>query len=164
MIMMQLAKKAGATQIIMSEPVQAKRELALKLGADLTINPLEENVPEILAKVTDNVNVVIECIGNPHTQADAIQFAGNQATVMFFGLSDPDQSFELHVNDIFKKELHVTSSYINPYTFARSIKILESHAIDVRSLVDKVLPVEELPLALADDSYRRDGKVIIKFD
>ena len=35
MIMMQLAKNAGAARVIMSEPVEEKRDLARKLGATL---------------------------------------------------------------------------------------------------------------------------------
>lgn len=164
MIMLQLAKKAGATQLILSEPVESKRNLALTLGATAVIDPLSEDVPAFLESHCDNVDVVIECIGNPHTQSDAIQYAGICATVMFFGLSDPGQTFPIQINDVFKKELHLTSSYINPYTYKRAIKILESHSIDVKSLIDHVFPVEKLPEVLADDSYRKNGKVMIQLN
>ena len=76
MIMMQLAKNAGASKVIMSEPVEEKREQALKLGATKTIDPLHEDVEAVLAEYCENVNVVIECVGNVHTQADAVRFAG----------------------------------------------------------------------------------------
>ena len=73
MIMMQLAKNAGASKVIMSEPVEEKREQALKLGATKTIDPLHEDVEAVLAEYCENVNVVIECVGNVHTQADAVR-------------------------------------------------------------------------------------------
>lgn len=39
MIMLQLAKLSGAGKLILIEPVAEKRELAKKLGADLSIDP-----------------------------------------------------------------------------------------------------------------------------
>lgn len=164
MIMLQLARISGAAKIILSEPVKTKRDLAEKLGANITVNPQEEDVEDVLHENTDNVDVVIECLGNPKTQEDAVRFAGNGATVMFFGLSDPGLTFPLDVNQVFKKELKLTSSYINPYTFGRALKLLEAHVINVKDLIAQVLPLESLPLALGDDSYRRNGKVIIRME
>ena len=50
----------GATKLILSEPVEEKRELALKLGATKVIDPINEDVQAVLDEYTPNVNVVIE--------------------------------------------------------------------------------------------------------
>ena len=102
MIMLQLAKNAGASKVILSEPVEEKRELALKLGATKVINPMEEDVKAVLDEYCENVDGVIECVGNIHTQEDAIQFAGKAATVMFFGLAAPER-VSIKPDDIFKR-------------------------------------------------------------
>lgn len=162
MIMMQLAKNAGASKVIMSEPVAEKRELAMKLGATKTINPMEEDVQEVLAKYCENVDVVIECVGNIHTQEQAIQFAGKAATVMFFGLAAPEESFPLKPDDVFKKELKVTSSFINPYTFERAMQVLESKSIELESLITNVVPLDEIADVFTKPEYRRTGKVMIQ--
>ncbi|MCD7817539.1 MAG: zinc-dependent alcohol dehydrogenase family protein [Lachnospiraceae bacterium] len=161
-IMMQLAKYSGASKVIMSEPVAEKRELALKLGATAAVNPIEEDVDAFLAEYTENVDCVIECAGRTATQADAIRFAGKGATVMFFGLAGPDDAISLKPDDVFKKELHITSSFINPYTFSRAIQILDSGVLDVKSIIAQEIPLEVLPEALEDPSYRRTGKVMVK--
>ena len=134
MIMLQLAKNAGASKVILSEPVEEKRELALKLGATKVINPMEE----------------------------AIQFAGKAATVMFFGLAAPGESFPIKPDDIFKKELTVTSSYINPYTFERAISVLESKTIDLESLITNIVPLDDIVDVFTKPEYRRTGKVMIQ--
>ena len=162
MIMMQLAKNAGASKVIMSEPVEEKREQALKLGATKTIDPLHEDVEVVLAEYCENVNVVIECVGNVHTQADAVRFAGKGATIMFFGLAAPDESFPIKPDDIFKKELHITSSYINPYSFERAIQILESGTIELESLITNVVPLDDIADVFTKPEYRRTGKVMIQ--
>lgn len=162
MIMMQLAKNAGASKVIMSEPVEEKRAQAKKLGAALTINPLEEDVEAVLAEYCNNVNVVIECVGNIHTQTDAIKFAGKGATVMYFGLAAPEESLPLKPDDVFKKELKITSSFINPYTFERAIQVLESKTIDLESLITNIVPLDEIADVFTKPEYRRTGKVMIQ--
>ncbi len=48
----------------------------MKLGATKTIDPLEENVQEVLNEYCKNVDVVIECVGNIKTQEQAVQVCG----------------------------------------------------------------------------------------
>ena len=162
MIMMQLAKNAGAAKLIMSEPVAEKREQALKLGATKVVNPMEEDVEAVLAEYCKNVDVVIECVGNVHTQADAIRFAGKGATIMYFGLAAPEDSFPIKADDIFKKELTITSSFINPYTFERAIQVLESKSIELESLITNVVPLDDIADVFTKPEYRRTGKVMIQ--
>ncbi len=162
LIMLQLAKNAGASRVILSEPVEEKRELAQKLGATKTVNPLEEDVEAVLSAYCENVDVVIECVGNIHTQEDAVRFAGKGATIMFFGLASPEESFPLKPDDVFKKELTITSSFINPYTFERAISVLESGMLDLKSLITTVVPLDDIADVFTKPEYRRAGKAMIQ--
>jgi 2-desacetyl-2-hydroxyethyl bacteriochlorophyllide A dehydrogenase len=161
-IMLQLAIYDGASKVILSEPVKEKRELALKLGADMVIDPLTEDIDKILKDNFKNIDVVIECAGNIKVQEDAIRLAGKGATVMYFGLAGPDESFPLKTDDIFKKELKVTSSFINPYTFERALQVLESGRIDVESIITNIVPLDEIVDVFTKPEYRTTGKVMIK--
>ncbi|MFV0364795.1 MAG: zinc-dependent alcohol dehydrogenase family protein [Suipraeoptans sp.] len=162
MIMMQLAKSEGATKVIMSEPVEEKRTLALKLGADIAVDPINEDLSAILNKECKNVDVVIECAGLPATQNQSIKLAGKGATVMLFGLSAPTDNFPLHSDDVFKKELKVTSSFINPYTCERALQILEADAIEVEELITDIVPLDNIVDTFVNPEYRRAGKVVIQ--
>jgi threonine dehydrogenase-like Zn-dependent dehydrogenase len=162
MIMLQLAKYAGAAKLIMSEPVAEKREQALKLGATKVINPMDEDVAAVLSEYCMNVDVVIECVGNIHTQEDAVHLAGKTATVMFFGLASPGDSFPLKPDEVFKKELRITSSFINPYTFERALRILEAKTLELESLITNIVPLDDIADVFTKPEYRRTGKVMIK--
>lgn len=162
MIMMQLAKYSGASKLILSEPVAEKRELALKLGATKVIDPFSENIQEVLDNYCQNVDVVIECAGNIKTQEQAVQLAGKTCTVMLFGLAAPDESFPLKPDDVFKKELKITSSFINPYTFERAISVLESKIINLESLITDIVPVDNIADVFTKPEYRRTGKIMIQ--
>ncbi|MDD3141190.1 MAG: zinc-dependent alcohol dehydrogenase family protein [Lachnospiraceae bacterium] len=162
LIILQLARMAGASKVILSEPVSEKRALAKMLGADLTVNPLVEDVPAILKATCKNIKVVIECVGNVYTIANAIEWAGNGATVMMYGLTGPEATLAIKPEVIFKKELKLTASFINPYTFERTIAILESGKINVTDIITDIVELEDAVKVFEDQEYRRRGKIMIK--
>jgi len=162
LIMLQLAKLAGAGKLILSEPIAEKRALAKKMGADLTINPLEEDAAAILKANCKNLNTVIECVGSVHTIQNAIDWAGKGATIMMFGLTGPAAELKISPDVFFKKEIKLTSSFINPYTFERAISFLESGKLNVKDLITDIVDLEDSIQVFEDKKYRKSGKVLIK--
>ena len=162
MIMLQLAKISGAGKLIMIEPVEEKRETAKKLGADLCIDPIHEDVKAVLAKNgIDRISTVIECVGRISTIEQAVEIAGKKSTVMMFGLTAPDDTLTIKPFEIFKKEIVLKASYINPYTQKRALELIDNGKIDISSMVYAVEPLEKLPEILADGKLRAKGKFII---
>lgn len=162
LLMMQLAKLAGAAKIAMVEPVAQKRDIAKKLGVDLCINPFEEDVKEtLLTNGFDWIQTVIECAGLPSTIEQAISIADHKAVVMMFGLTKPDEEISVKPFEIFQKELVLKSSFINPCTQKRALDLIDSHRLDVSSMVYKVCDLTELENVLKDPKLRTKGKFII---
>lgn len=160
LIMLQLAKNAGAAKVIAIEPQKEKQELALNLGADCAISPFDDNIDEILGKYS-RITKVIECAGRCDTMEQAVHYAGNKAIVMFFGLTAPADTINIKPFEIFKKELEIKASFINPYTQQRAIEMIDGKRIDVSSMIYKTASLDELPKILADGDLRRKGKFII---
>ena len=162
MIMLQLAKLRGAGKLVMIEPVAEKREIAKKLGADLTVDPMNENTKEVLAaNGIDRLSCVIECVGKPVTMSQAIDIAGKKSVVMMFGLTAPDDTISVKPFEIFKKEIVLKASFINPYTQKRALELIENGKIDVTSIVYDYAPMEKLPEILSNAGLRAKGKFII---
>lgn len=165
LIMLQLAKLRGAANLILVEPIAEKREHALKLGADIVIDPINENTSEVLAKNNiTRINTVIECVGKTATIEQAISLAGKYSTVMMFGLTRPNDEIKVKPFEIFKKEIILKASFINPYTQSRALKLIENKKVDVSSMIYKQIPITELPAVLADKKERGKGKYIVTFD
>ena len=158
LIMLQLAKCAGATKIIVSEPIREKRNMAERLGADMVINPLD-NIDTILQE--SNIDVVIECVGLKNTMLDAIKYAGIKSTIMLFGLGNPSDEIPIKPFDIFKRELTIKGSFINPYTQKRAIDILKQEKINVNILSYKTIPLDDLNEALHSSDMRSKGKIFV---
>lgn len=160
LIMLQLAKLRGAAQIIVSEPTEQKRELALKLGADKAVDPTQEDLSNALAAYS-NIDCVIECVGSARTMSQAVALAGRGATVMFFGLTPPETEIAIKPYEVFAKELHLTASFINPYTFTRAISLLAEKKINVEDIISVTLPLKDMCRVFEEPALRQGGKVLI---
>lgn len=162
LLMMQLAKLAGAAKVALLEPVENKREVAKKLGADICINPIKEDVQAVLkAAGMTWINTVIECVGRPSTIRQAIDIAGNKAVVMMFGLTKPDETIQVKPFEVFQKELVLKASFINPYTQKRALDLIDTRRLDVSSMIYEVCGLENLEGVLSKPELRANGKYII---
>ena len=162
LLMLQLSSLAGAAKVALLEPVESKREVGKKLGADICIDPIHEDVKARLKEVGMTwVNTVIECVGRPSTIEQAIDIAGNKAVVMMFGLTKPDETISVKPFEIFRKELVLKASYINPYTQKRALDLIDSGRLDVSSMVYEVADLDELADILSNPELRAKGKYII---
>lgn len=164
LLMLQLARIKGASKLIMLEPVEDKRKISKALGADIAINPYDGNVKKLLDENgVGRINTVIECVGKPSTIEQAISIAGKKSTVMMFGLTKPEETAEIKPFEIFKKEITLKASYINPYTQKRALDLINNKKIDVHSMIYKTIPVDELSDLLKNKSERGKGKYIVTF-
>ena len=162
LIMLQLAKISGAGKLILIEPVAEKREIGKTLGADITIDPIGENVKERLATLgIERISTVIECVGKVATMKQAIDIAGKYSTVMMFGLTAPGDEMPIKPFEIFKKEITLKASFINPYTQRRALELIDNGKIDVQSMIYATRPLSDLENILKDGELRKKGKFII---
>lgn len=162
LLMLQLARLRGAAKVIAIEPVEAKRKQAVQLGADITIDPLSQDLEQTLAKnQITHIHAVIECAGRIECMKQAVKIAGKNSVVMLFGLTKPDAELSIKPFELFKKEIVIKSSFINPYTQKRAVSLIESGRLDVKSMTAETVTLEELPEILGDASLRSQGKVIV---
>ena len=162
LMMIQLARSCGAGKIVVSELVAKKRELALKLGADLAVDPQAQDLQTVLREVFENTDCVIEAAGTPATQRQAIALAGKSATVMLFGLVPPETEIPLKTFEVFNRELTITSSFINPYTFTRAIRMLAQRRIVLDDIISDVVALKDIAEVFTNPDYRKRSKVLIE--
>ena len=162
LIMLQLVKNTGAAKTILIEPIANKRELALKHGADLVVDPLKDDLQEFIYQHTgDGVDVIIECVGIKTTMEQAVQAARRGGTVMMFGLTSPNCEVVIHPFDIFRRELTIKSSFINHFTQARAVELLSSGRINVTDLIAETISLEQLDQVFKNKGLRQTGKIIV---
>ncbi|HYQ86261.1 MAG TPA: zinc-dependent alcohol dehydrogenase family protein [Bacteroidota bacterium] len=158
LIMLQLARNAGAASVIVLEPLEHKRRIATELGADVVLNPLQDNPSTLLRDAAiQGGDVVIECVGKPQTMQLAIELARRGGTVEFFGVAPIGEKIPLEPNQVYYKELTIVGSYVNPNTFDRSIALLVAKKVRVDLFQTDKFPLDGVHEALR---YQREGITI----
>ena len=163
LLMVQLAKLSGASQIVLSEPNEKRRQVGLQVGANAALDPTRPDAQEAFAQVLGGgANVVIECVGNVPAVKSAFQFAGKGATVLLFSVPKVDATFDLPLFDVYKKELTIKGSFVNPDTHARAVALINSGKVDFGPIITHRFPLDQLPEAIAMQMSDASIKVVVE--
>ena len=162
LLMIQLVKNAGASRIILIEPDQQKQKLGIELGADYSLNPVEEKISEKIHELTDSqVDVVIECVGSKNAVDQAIKLAGKGGKVVIFGLAPNDQNITLNLQYLFQNELKIFNSFLNPFTIKPAIDLLIQNRINVPKLITKQIFLKDINSFFYNNEFVHNIKVQI---
>lgn len=162
LIMLQLAKLSGASSLVLSEPNEKRRQVALSLGADAAIDPTAPDAGSAYeAALGDGADVVIECVGNNAAVKSAFQLAKKGATIVLFSVPKVDATFDLPLFDVYKKELTIRGSFVNPDTHERAVRLINSGKLDFTSIITHRFNLDQLPEAIAMQMSSESIKVVV---
>lgn len=163
LMMVQMAKKVGAAQVILSEPVEMRRKIGLDVGADYAIDPINEDVPTRIKELTglDGADVIIECVGKPFAVTQALSAAGLGCRILLFSVPGVDSKVEFPLFDIYKKELTIVGSIINPDTHQRAVNLLNSGELKIKELITHAYDLEHLDEAIHMQMSAESIKVMV---
>lgn len=163
LFMVQLARLSGASTIVISEPIEMRRRIALEIGADYAIDPIHSNVATEMRNYvnSDGADIVIECVGKPFAAEQAFQAAGSGATIVFFSVPATDSKVQFPMFDIYKKELTIRGSIINPDTHQRAVNLLNSDRLIIDKLITHHYDLEHLEDAILMQMSNESIKVVV---
>ncbi|MEK6650346.1 MAG: zinc-dependent alcohol dehydrogenase family protein [Bacteroidota bacterium] len=140
LIILQLARHAGATRTIIVEPRDWKREVARGLGATLAVGP--QNAKEaVLDLAPEGADVVIECAGTAASATAAVDLVRRGGTLEFFGVCPKGDTIPVEPHEVFLRELTIVGSFVNPHTFDRAIQLLAAGIVRVDAFRIRRFPV-----------------------
>ncbi|MEQ1901368.1 MAG: zinc-dependent alcohol dehydrogenase family protein [Devosia sp.] len=162
LIMVQLARLAGASQVILSTRQAPRRQLAEKLGATHCVDGDEETLTAIAALAPGGVHVTLECAGVPETFRLSLAAARRGGTAVLFGVMPKGQRIEIEPFDMLTRELRLESAWLNPHTHARAARMIASGVLDLKPLISRVVSIEDVPGELTDEPRFGDVKVLVR--
>jgi 2-desacetyl-2-hydroxyethyl bacteriochlorophyllide A dehydrogenase len=149
LLMTQLARTSGASRVIVVEPMDWKRGIATRIGADEALDPNTVDVFDCVRDLTgEGADVVIECAGRPETVALSLKLARRGGTVEWFGVCPLGEMVQMEPNNVYFKELTIVGSYVNPHTFDRSIALLVANKVIIDHFVIHKFPLDGVHEAL----------------
>jgi len=153
--MVQSARAAGAGRIVVTDTSDFRLEVARRMGADITVNPLRSNLREEIAALTADrgADVVIESVGIDATYQDAIHIVRKRGRIMFFGAVQPTVTVDLM--PILHKEITIVGCTGANDETAIAIDLVSRGVIDLSALLTHTFSLDETQAAfdtMADPS------------
>jgi len=157
---LQIAKYAGAYVYVTSSSAE-KLDRAIDLGADVAIDYTREDVPDRIRELTARrgVDLVVDNVGQA-TWRDSIECVRRGGRIATCGATTGNDA-TTPINRVYWKQISIHGSTMaNRREFLRIARLIEGRRIE--PLVDKELPLEEVPAALErigqGDQF---GKIVI---
>ena len=155
----QLARAAGATQVIAVEPLEHRRAAAARLGADIVLDPADGDSQNRLMRATHGrgVDIAIEVAGKDDAVGFAVRAVRPGGTVVLAGIPGTDStSFPASVAR--RKGLTLKLSRRMKEMYPRAISLVDRGLVDVRSVVTHTFPLDQALEAF----HAADGRVGLK--
>jgi 2-desacetyl-2-hydroxyethyl bacteriochlorophyllide A dehydrogenase len=157
LILAQLARAQGAARVVVSEPAVPRRQVTGQLG-------LEAVPPDLLATtLAEGAHVVIEAVGAAQTAAQALDIVRPGGTVLFFGVAPIGARIQIEPFQVYKKELTIRGSALNPFTQERAIALLAAGTVRVQPLLTHRCTLTALPEILATPAPPEMVKAMVVF-
>ncbi len=161
----QLAKVEGASLVVVSEIRDYRIELAKRNGADVVVNPNEEDPVEVIMELTggDGVDVFLEMSGNEKALIQGFEALTPGGTAVILGVFPEKVTFNLNDLLTFKgvKVQGITGRRIFQ-TWRIADQLLKSGRIDMSKIVTHILPFEEWERGFELMRSGKSGKVVLK--
>lgn len=160
-----VARKMGATKIIVVQRSRPRMEMARKFGADVYICSSEEDSIARVLEETDGLgaDVVITSNPSPEAQKDALTMARNRGRVNFFGGLPKDKSIvSLDTNIIHYKELFVHGAHGQmPIHHQKALNLIATGAIDANQYISHSFSLDDINEAFVTAEGHSGMRVVV---
>jgi L-iditol 2-dehydrogenase len=157
-VVAQVARAYGATDIVVSDPDEPRREQATAFGATEVLDPTVRPIGDYIYSSSSGpgpVDAFIDASGAPSAVVDGIRAVRPAGTVVLVGSGA--ESMELPTQLIQNRELVLTGVFRYANTWPTAIALVESGRVDLDAMVTARFPLEKAAEAL--DSDRLPGSV-----
>ena len=141
----QLAQAAGAARVIAVDINASRLDAAKKLGADVALTPGDDFIDR-LKECNDGrlAELVIVSTGAVSAVGQAFSAVDRGGTILFFAPSDPGASIEMPFNELWRKEVTMTTSYAgSPRDITVAMELMSSGKLNVIDMITHRLPLDK---------------------
>ncbi|MBW1684646.1 MAG: Zn-dependent alcohol dehydrogenase [Deltaproteobacteria bacterium] len=161
------ARVAGASRIIVSDPVAERRELAKTFGATDLLDPTQEDVMLRTRELTGvGVDYAFEAAGRGSLIRECVNATRNGGTTVCLGAPPIEENLDLGPASVFLiAGKRVVGSVLGDSNalreFPRLVQLWQAGQLDLEGLVTARRPIEEIDQALADLRASRGVRTVL---
>jgi threonine 3-dehydrogenase len=157
-----IARHAGARLVVVSELNAFRRELAMKLGATVAVDPRERDLPSVQRELgmVEGFDVVLECSGNATALRAALDNMAHGGNIALLGL--PTAEISLDLNEVIFNQLTLRGIYGREmYETWYKMAVLVQSGLDISPVITHRFPFRDFENAFAAARSGDSGKVIM---
>lgn len=164
LLVLAAARHHGTARIAVSEPLAAKRELALRLGADAAFDASDpDTVRAVRADLGESADIVFDCVAIQQTIDQAIAMALKGGTVVVVGVPAAPVTVPLPEIQDLQVRIQGSATYVRE-DFAAAITLLERGLVRPEDFITARYPLAEVAAAFEAASTGRHVKVVVLGD
>ena len=156
-----MAAKLCGARVILSEPDQSRRELALELGADMAIDPLAADPVDEIKRITGGrgAEVVFNTTPVSAVAGQALKMAAPMGRVVMYSSQHPDKPVEVSPGWLYSANPVITGA-VNPSvrSFLHAVQLLNKGLIDPAKLFSGEFGLDDaqkaFEAAIRPDTFR----------
>lgn len=168
---LQLAKRAGAARVAVTDLRPERLQLAQKLGADFVVASKPQGPGPAAAGGTGDLttalpaiapygfDLVIDATGVPAVVEQALSYVATGGTLLLFGVCPNDSVIRLNPYEIYRRDLQIIGTFALRKSFETARDLLEAKAVDVLPLIGATVNLDEFPAVL---ELMRNGRAPMK--
>ena len=143
LLLTQVIKAAGVTELIVVDIDQAKLEVAKQLGATQVVNSKTENVAERVRALTDGrgADIAFEAVGIPSTFNAAIDSVRLGGSVVMVG--NVTQKLDFPLQKCVTQQIALHGSCASAGEYDVCLDMIGHSMVNVDSLISQVVPLEQ---------------------
>jgi len=135
-------------RVIVIDPVGLRRDIALRLGADAVIDPMDGDPVEAVTDMTNGgADLVVECAGHASSLANVFEYAREEGDVSMVGINI-GQKFPVELGKIQIKNLNVRGCIGSPGVWPAAIRFLERTGLDLSPIQTHSFNIDDALTAL----------------
>lgn len=150
-----MAKKNGASLVVITDLTDESLAIAAKMGADVTLNVTKNSVEDFIAE-NGEFDVAIEASGATPAYVTCLTSVKKQGTVVQLSVL-AEKEPKLPVNMIMLKELDVKGSFQFNGEFDRALSLISSGMLDVSPMLTRQFTFEQATEAFEIAKDRRQS-------
>jgi 2-desacetyl-2-hydroxyethyl bacteriochlorophyllide A dehydrogenase len=150
----------GMRPIVAADFSPKRRELAVKMGADIVVDPAKESPYAKLA--VDKRAAIFECVGVPGVLQQMLEKAPRDARIVVAGVCMEPDTIEPMFGIVKELSLQFVLGY-TPEEFARSLHLLAEGKVDAEALITDKVGLDGMKGAFAElANPERHTKILVE--